>query len=73
MMVWLPEQGFKVSENKVQNAAYIPPRVFSDPAYCYCGLLKASSTAAKCTFCSDPVMCFIKKSITDGKITAELK
>lgn len=73
MMVWLPEQGFKVSENKVQNAAYIPPRVFSDPAYCYCGLLKACSTAAKCTFCIDPVMRLIEKSITDGKITAELK
>jgi len=56
----------------VQNAAYIPPRVFGDPAYCHCGLLKACSTAAKCTFCNDLVM-RLEKIIIDGKITAELK
>lgn len=73
MMVWLPEQGFIPSENKAQNAAYIPSRVFDDPAYCYCGLQKACSTDEKCTFCSDPVMRLIEKSVQEGKIAPGLK
>ena len=73
MMIWLPEQGFNLSENKAQNAAYIPPRVFSDPAYCYCGLAKPCPADEKCTFCTDPVMQLIEKSVKDGKIANELK
>ena len=73
MMIWLPEQGFNRSENKAQNAAYILPRVFSDPAYCYFGLVKPCPADEKCTFCTDPVMQLIEKSVKDGKIANELK
>ena len=49
MLIWLPQHGFQQPEVASKNVAYIPERVFSDPSYCYCGLLKASSEDAKCS------------------------
>ena len=73
MLVWLPENGFRHSDSNCHNEAYIPHRVVEDPSYCYCGLLKANSSDAKCTFCCDPVMRLIEQSVRRGKIVSALK
>ena len=74
MLIWLPEQGFKHSDSSCQNMAYIPTRVLDkDSSYCYCGLLKESYSAAKCSFCSDPIMRQIEQSVSSGKIVSALK
>ena len=51
MLIWLPHQGFQQPGTKGKNETFIPSRVFSDPSYCYCGLLKASPEDDKCIFC----------------------
>ena len=48
------------------------PRVFSDPSYYYCGLLKACPEDAKCSFCGDPIIKLIEHSVKDGKIAPQL-
>lgn len=72
MLIWLPQQGFQQPGTKCKNEAYIPERVFSDPSYCYCGLLKASPDDAKCFFCGDTVMKFIEQTVKEGKIAPQL-
>ena len=66
MLIWLPQQGFQQPEAECKNVAYIPERVFSDPSYCYCGLLKACPGDVKCCFCGDPIIKFIEHSVKDG-------
>ena len=73
MTIWLPEQGVELSGHKAKNEAYIPARVFDDPSYCYCGLLKAYPNDPKCTLCSDTIMTLVDESVKDGKILAQLK
>ena len=68
MLIWLPQQGYQQPGTKCKNEAYILQRVFNDPSYCYCGLLKASPDDVKCTFCLDKVMKLIEQSVKDGKI-----
>ena len=68
MLIWLPRQGFMPPGTKCKSEAYIPPRIFNDSSYCYCGLLKASPDNAKCTFCGDKVMKLIEKSVKQGKV-----
>ena len=72
MLIWLPQQGSQQPGTKGKNEAYIPSRVFSDPSYCYCGLLKASPEDDKCIFCGDPAMKLIKKSAKEYKIVPQL-
>ena len=72
MLIWLPQQGFQQPGTKWKNEAYIPSRVFSDPLYCYCGLLKTSPDDDKCMFCGDPVMTLIDKSVKEGKVYPQL-
>ena len=72
MLIWLPQQGFQQPEAACKNVAYIPERVFSDPSYCYCGLLKACPEDAKCCFCGDPIIKLIEHSVKDGKIAPQL-
>lgn len=72
MLIWLPQQGFQQPGTKCKNEAYIPSRVFSDPLYCYCGLLKTSPDDDKCMFCGDPVMTLIDKSVKEGKVYPQL-
>jgi len=72
MLIWLPLHGFQQPEAASKNVAYIPERVFSDPSYCYCGLLKASPEDAKCFFCGHPIMKLIEESVKDGKIAPQL-
>ena len=72
MLFWLPQQGFQQPGTKCKNEAYIPQRVFNDPGYCYCGLLKASLGDDKCTFCGDAVMKHIDQSVKEGKIAPQL-
>ena len=71
-LIWLPQHGFQQPEAASKNVAYIPERVFSDPSYCYCGLLKASPEDAKCFFCGHPIMKLIEQSVKDGKIAPQL-
>ena len=74
MLIWLPEQGIKHSDSSSKNVAYIPHTVLNkDPLYCYCGLLKENPIAAKCSYCSDPIMQQIEQSISEGKIVSALK
>ena len=72
MLIWLPQQGFQQPEAACKNVAYIPERVFNDPSYCYCGLLKACPEDAKCCVCGDPIMKFIEQSVKDGRIAPQL-
>ena len=72
MFIWLPQQGFQQPGTKCKNEAYIPSRVFSDPLYCYCGLLKTSSDDVKCMFCGDLVMTLIDKCVKEGKVYPQL-
>ena len=72
MLIWLPQQGFQQPEAACKNVAYIPERVFSDPSYCYCGLLKACREDAKCCFCGDPIIKRIEQTVKDGKIAPQL-
>ena len=76
ILIWLPQQGFQQGfqqpGTECKNEAYIPSRVFSDPSYCYPGLLKTSLDDDKCTFCGDPVMTFIDISVKEGKIYPQL-
>ena len=72
MLIWLPQHGFQQPEAASKNEAYIPERVFSDPSYCYCGLLKASPEDAKCFFCGHQIMKLIEQSVKDGKIAPQL-
>ncbi|RMX45671.1 hypothetical protein pdam_00023844 [Pocillopora damicornis] len=65
-------QGFQQPEAACKNVAYIPERVFNDPSYCYCGLLKACPEDAKCCVCGDPIMKFIEQSVKDGRIAPQL-
>ena len=67
MLIWLSEQGFEPNTQK-HNAVYIPCRVFDDERYCYCNLRKADFRGSKCTFCDDPLMDMIQKSIDQGTI-----
>ena len=72
MLIWLPQLGFQQPEAACKNVAYIPERVFNDPSYCYCGLLKACPEDAKCCVCGDPIMKFIEQSVKDGRIAPQL-
>ena len=67
MLIWLSEQGFEPNTQK-HNAVYIPCRVFDDERYCNCNLQKADPRGSKCTFCGDPLMDMIQKSIDQGTI-----
>lgn len=71
MLIWLSEQGFEPNTYK-HNAVYIPCRVFDDDRYCYCNLEKADPRESKCTFCGDPLMDMIKKSIDQGTVLLQL-
>ena len=73
MLIWLPEHGYKLSRTKGPNEAYIPIRVLENTSYCYCGALKTDSRDSQCSFCGDPLMIFIKKSVSEGKIDSNLK
>ena len=44
MLIWLPEQGHEPCSCEPRKSVYIPPRVFEDPACCYCGLEKADQS-----------------------------
>lgn len=71
MLIWLSEQGFEPNTYK-HNAVYIPCRVFDDDRYCYCNLEKADPRESKCTFCGDPLMDMIQKSIDQGTVLLQL-
>jgi len=73
MLVWLPEHGFKQSGTIRKNDPYIPPRCTQDELYCYCGLLKPSPDAEKCTFCGDTVMQLIHETVKHRKVSPQLK
>ena len=73
MLIWLPENGYELSRKKSPNEAYIPTRVLENACYCYCGALKTKPRDAKCSFCGDPLMRLIEKSVREGKIDSELK
>ena len=68
MLIWLPEQGHEPCSYTPSKSVYIPPRVFDDPSYCYCGLQKADQTDTGCSFCTDPLLCLIHESVSQGKI-----
>ena len=71
MLIWLPQHGFQHPEAASKNVVYIPEKVFSDPSYCYCGQLKASSAEATC-FLGHPIMKLIEQSVKDRKVTPQL-
>lgn len=74
MLVWLPAQGFKHSDSVSKNVAYIPSKATdNDPLFCYCGILKENSTAAKCSFYSDPIMRQIEQSCCKWKNWSRVK
>lgn len=70
MLVWLPEQHHEPCPYTPSKDVYIPPRVFNDSNYCYCGLHKADPTEGSCCLCSDHLMTLIHKSAKEGKIVA---
>lgn len=72
MLIWLPEQQHEPCPYTPSKSVYIPQRVFSDSAYCYCGLHKADPTDESCTFCGDECMKLISASVKKGKIVSGL-
>ena len=68
MLIWLPEQGYEPCFYAPSKSAYIPPQVFDDSSYCYCGLQKADPTDTSCYFCSDNIFSLIHASVKQGKI-----
>ncbi|XP_048580094.1 uncharacterized protein LOC116606566 isoform X1 [Nematostella vectensis] len=71
MLVWLPEQGHQPCSYTESKDVYIPERV-NDPAYCYCGLLKASPANTHCCFCGDKLMTLIHESVVNKKYSPGL-
>ena len=72
MLIWLPEQGYEPCSYTPSKSVYIPPRIFNDSSYCYCGLQKADSTDTSCYFCSDNLLSLIHESVKQGKILSGL-
>lgn len=68
MLIWLPEQGYEPCSYAPSKSVYIPPWVFDDSSYCYCGLQKADPTDTSCYFCSDNIFSLIHASVKQGKI-----
>jgi hypothetical protein len=68
MLVWLPEQGHNTCSYTPSKSVYIPPRVFNDNNYCYCGLEKSDPENTSCDFCGDPLLSLIHASVTQCKI-----
>jgi hypothetical protein len=68
MLIWLPEQQHKPCPYKPSKGVYVPPRVYNDDRYCYCGLLKADYKDQSCNFCSDNVMKLIGESVKQCKL-----
>ena len=62
MLVWLPEQGFDLSTYK-HNGIYIPNRF---------NLEKTDASDEKCSFCGDPIMALIQKSVEEGKVLLQI-
>jgi hypothetical protein len=72
-MIWLRElDPLSITYKKKKEESYIPARA-SKQQYCYCGNLKTSPTAEKCSICDNQITALIKKSIVEDKVDMSLK
>jgi len=67
MLIWLPEHNHVPCLYTQSKEVYIPPRVFEDCNYCYCGLEKADPSDNNCCFCGDSTMTLIHESVMAKK------
>jgi hypothetical protein len=67
MLIWLPEHNHEPCGYTQSKDVYIPPRVFNDKNYCYCGLQKADPNDKNCYFCGDRIMTLIHESVKAKK------
>ena len=72
MLIWLPEQGYEPCSYTPSKSVYIPPRIFNDSCYCYCGLQKADPTDTSCYFCGDNILSLTHESVKQGKLLSGL-
>ena len=72
-MIWLRELNpVSIIYKKKKTDSYIPKRVTS-AQYCYCGNLKNSPSAKKCSICSSEIIDLISKSVNEDKVDCYLK
>jgi hypothetical protein len=71
-MIWLRElDPFSISYKNKKAESYTPTRINSTQ-YCYCGNLKNSPNAEKCSICSNQLRDIISKSVDKGKADSSL-